>query len=135
MIALHACISCLNFRGDMLDGRTQSDGVPPNFSLPHCTDGTMSDVFIAHSTLPGYKSHRDIFEGSWYINCLCKIFMEHAHNKHVESLFIIVNKKMRNIKSGEMTSQTSMFSNVAFNNCYLHPGIYEEEGELKHFTD
>lgn len=119
----------------MLDGTSQFDGVPSNFAPPIDDYNTMSDILIAHSTLPGYKSHRDTAEGSWFINCLCKVFMEHAHNTDVTTLLLKVSEKLIKIKSSIMTSQTPTFHNIHFKNCYLHPGIYEEEGEIKKFNE
>jgi len=49
-----------------------------------------SDMLIVQSTLPGYVSYRDSKTGSWFIQILCKIFMKHAHENHVQDLFNMV---------------------------------------------
>ena len=32
------------------------------------------DILIAYGTVPGYVANRDTMHGSWYIECLCKVF-------------------------------------------------------------
>lgn len=61
----------------------------------HFTNSTVrnyADILVAHSTLPGYVSFRDRKTGSWYIQLLCSIFMQHAHEFHIQDLFLMVRK-------------------------------------------
>nr|XP_021194873.2 caspase Dronc [Helicoverpa armigera] len=81
-----------------------------------------SDILIAHSTLPGLVAHRDGKFGSWYIQVLCKVFAERAHDCHVEKLFTLVDKRLQ----AEFKVQTSSVDRWGFNKrLYLHPGLYE----------
>lgn len=123
------------FSGDaMLAFRTETDGVAQNAWVPIATDDAVYDTIIAHSTLQGFQSHRDIYEGSWYINCLCKVFMEHAHNEDIENLLKKVDSKLRKMISLQATWQCCCFDNVGFKTCFLHPGIYEEQGIIRRFS-
>ncbi|CAG2068382.1 unnamed protein product, partial [Timema podura] len=67
-------------------GRTQFDGIPNKR-----VRSSYSDMLIAHSTLPGYTSNRDIYRGTWFVQAICKIFMEHAHDTDVEDMLKMVN--------------------------------------------
>lgn len=55
------------------------------------SDRNYSDTIIAYATLPGYVSYRDKHNGSWFIQILCEVFMNYAHEKHVQDLFTMVN--------------------------------------------
>lgn len=130
-------------RGDNLEYRTQTDGVPTTaYGAPFLSasnfitaGSTVSDVLIAHSTLQGFQSHRDIFEGAWYISILCKVFMENACDSDLEMMLKKVQDKLQRMVSANMTSQTSTFLNIGFKYCFMHPGIYEENGVLKRFSN
>ncbi|KAG6462901.1 hypothetical protein O3G_MSEX013528 [Manduca sexta] len=81
-----------------------------------------SDTLVVHSTVPGFVSHRDKFDGSWYIQVLCEVFAESAHDCHVEKLFKLVDERLQQ-KYG---IQTSSVDSRGFNKkLYLHPGLYE----------
>ena len=41
---------------------------------------------IAYSTIPGYTSQRDPDKGTWFIQALVEIFMNHSHEKELIDL-------------------------------------------------
>jgi hypothetical protein len=51
----------------------------------------MSDILIGYSTLPGFASNRDVYLGTWYINAICEVFMEHACDTDVEDMLKMVS--------------------------------------------
>jgi hypothetical protein len=51
----------------------------------------MSDILIGYSTLPGFKSNRDVYLGTWYIQAICEVFMEHACDTDVEDMLKMVS--------------------------------------------
>jgi caspase-like apoptosis-related cysteine protease len=80
------------FRGDASDfgvrltsGRIQRDG-SASVILP-----TMSDILIGYSTLPGFISNRDVYLGTWYIQAICEVFMEHAWDTDIEDMLKMVS--------------------------------------------
>ncbi|KAF5303793.1 hypothetical protein FQR65_LT08128 [Abscondita terminalis] len=84
-----------------------------------------SDMLIAYATVPGFVAHRDPNNGTWYMQAICQVFMEHACDTDVENLLKIVDDKLRNLVSGALT-QTSSFENRGFKTCYLHPKLFEK---------
>jgi hypothetical protein len=48
------------------------------------------DTLIAYATLPGYVSYRDTYNGSWFIQILCEVFMNYACERHIQDLFVMV---------------------------------------------
>ncbi|XP_026329192.1 caspase Dronc-like isoform X2 [Hyposmocoma kahamanoa] len=86
-------------------------------------DRLHSDILIAHATVPGYVSNRDVVGGSWYIQALCDVFAERAHDCHVEKLFTLVDERLK-LRFGPQTSSVDRWG---FNKrLYLHPGLYED---------
>jgi hypothetical protein len=67
------------------DDRTQRDGSSSVFLR------SMSDILIGYSTLPGFTSNRDVYLGTWYIQAVCEVFMEHAWNTDVEDMLKMVS--------------------------------------------
>ena len=67
------------------DDRTKSDGIS------RVVLRTMSDVLIGYSTLPGFTSNRDVYLGTWYIQAVCEVFMEHACDTDVEDMLKMVS--------------------------------------------
>nr|AEK20833.1 caspase-5 isoform a [Bombyx mori] len=95
---------------------------PDPLPLHHAEKPLYSNILIANSTLPGFISHRDVKAGSWYIQVLCEVFAERAHDCHVDELFTLVDKRLR-LRFGRQTSSVDRWG---FNNkLYLHPGLYE----------
>lgn len=90
-----------------------------------------SDMLIAHSTLPGNVSHRDVYLGSWYISLFCKIMMDHAHDTNLEDVFKLIDFQLSILRSGKNTMQTSMYTNIGFKTCFVHPGIYLDGNEIR----
>ncbi|CAH1102705.1 unnamed protein product [Psylliodes chrysocephalus] len=79
-----------------------------------------ADMLIAFSTLPNFYSIRDPQKGSWYIQCICKVFREHAKEHHVEDLLKIVDTEMSNMHKNHV--QTSTYESRGFNKqCFFNP--------------
>ncbi|XP_071054131.1 caspase Dronc-like [Onthophagus taurus] len=91
------------------------------YSCPVLQQGKIRDVLICYSTLPGFSAHRDTISGSWYINDLCRIFMDHAHDTDVEGLLKMVDQKLSNHGIDGSDLQTSTYESLGFKVCYLNP--------------
>ncbi|XP_018056038.1 PREDICTED: caspase Dronc-like isoform X3 [Atta colombica] len=99
-----------------------------NIEIPRIqTIRNYSDMLIVQSTLPGYVSYRDSKTGSWFIQILCKIFMKHAHENHVQDLFNMIDAELKNLRTTNHECQTSSVQSLGFNkHCYLNPGLFME---------
>ena len=74
----------------------------------------------------GFKTHRDPDKGSWYIQKLCEVFAEHAHDTPVEDLLKMIGENTGNIRTVDGRLQTASFTNYGFNRkLYFNPGYYE----------
>ncbi|XP_011873537.1 PREDICTED: caspase-1 [Vollenhovia emeryi] len=100
----------------------------PGLEIPHYqTTRNYSDMLVVQSTLPGYVSYRDSITGSWFIQILCKIFMNHAHTNHVLDLFSMIDMELKLLRTMHNECQTSSVQSWGFNkHCYLNPGLFME---------
>jgi hypothetical protein len=74
-----------DFGVKMTSGRIQPDG------SGSVVLRRMSDVLIGYSTLPGFVSNRDIYLGTWYIQAICEVFMEHACDMDIQDMLNMVS--------------------------------------------
>jgi len=111
-------------RGDAQDfgvkltaGRLQTDG------SSSVVLRAMSDILIGYSTLPGFASNRDVYLGTWYIEAICEVFMEHACDTDVEDMLKMVDQKLATLMSEVGSRQTSTYENRGFRKLYFNPGL------------
>ena len=76
---------------------TQDDSTKVDYEKRLCPPES-SDILIAHSTIVGKKSARDIYTGSWFIQTLIKQLHTHAHNTHLMDIMTVVNKEIAESK-------------------------------------
>jgi hypothetical protein len=83
----------------------------------------MSDILIGYSTLPGFASNRDVYLGTWYIQAICEVFMEHACDTDVEDMLKMVDQKLATLRSEGGSMQTSSYEDRGFRKLYFNPGL------------
>ncbi|KAJ8676110.1 hypothetical protein QAD02_011896 [Eretmocerus hayati] len=85
-----------------------------------------ADTLIAYATLPGYVSYRDKYNGSWFIQILCEVFMNHAYNTHVADLFTMTDSRLKILRTKANECQTLWVVNQGFDrHCFLNPGLHK----------
>lgn len=47
---------------------------------------TVEDMLIAYATIPGYVANRDNMRGTWFIESICKVFMNHAADMDIKEM-------------------------------------------------
>ncbi|XP_051160538.1 uncharacterized protein LOC127281088 [Leptopilina boulardi] len=55
---------------------------------------THADFLFAYSTFPEFSSWRNIEEGSWYIQSLCEILDDHAHEMGLARMLTMTSRKV-----------------------------------------
>ncbi|XP_076180521.1 death regulator Nedd2-like caspase isoform X2 [Ptiloglossa arizonensis] len=86
-----------------------------------------ADMFVAHATVLGHVAFRDIITGSWFLQILCEVFMNHAHNIHLQDLLNMVDERLSKQRTLKKECQTLTVTSIGFNrHCYLNPGLFEE---------
>lgn len=114
--------------------RHVSDAAPPNLcnetiaiAANELSVRNHADILLAFATLPNFVAFRDKEVGSWFIQILCEVFMNHACDTHLLSLLQMVDERLRLQRTIDGNCQTMEISLIGFNrNCYLNPGLFDE---------
>ena len=67
------------------------------------------DMIVAYSTLPGYVANRDKYRGTWYIECLCKVFMENAAMLEIREMLDMIAEMLKKFESEFGTKQSCAY--------------------------
>jgi len=101
-------------------------------SLPNQTFKELSweDMLIAYSTLPGYVSNRDHYRGTWFIESICKVFMENAKDMNLRDMLDEVGMMLSKYESEIGTKQSFNYDVRHFyKKLYFNPGIEIDEND------
>jgi len=87
-------------------------------------DVSWEDMLIAYSTLPGYVSNRNLYRGTWFIESICKVFMENAKNMNLRDMLDEVGFELSQYESENGTKQSCSYDVRHFyKKLYFNPGI------------
>lgn len=103
---------------------TDSVGTQPNLTK---NVSTLSDMLVCYATTAGFKTMRDSKLGSWYIQNLCDVMAEHAHNMAMEDILKTTDNLVRKLRTKEGNLQTGNFLNLGFaKKLFFNPGFPRE---------
>ncbi|EAT36368.1 AAEL011562-PA [Aedes aegypti] len=107
---------------------TERDGMINLKKDPPTNMPTYADMLICFSTVPGYAAHRDKQYGSWFVESMCKVWAQHAHDTDVEQLMKLVGKDSSTYRTEHHNALQTLGSEQRgfFNVLYLNPGYYED---------
>lgn len=89
---------------------------------------TVEDMLIAYATVPGYVANRDSMRGTWFIESICNVFMQHAIDTDIKEMMDEVSHEMRNYESEFGTKQSCSYEVRHFyKKLFFNPGIYFDE--------
>lgn len=92
--------------------------VPETKNIP-----SFSDMKICYSTIQGYNAFRDPDHGSWYVNALCRVFAEHAHDTHLEDLLKLIGTVLAQVRNENAQLQTPSNEDRGFTKqLFFNPG-------------
>ena len=105
-------------------GQTDARAVNPPVQLPDYKDVSWEDMIVAYSTLPGYVANRDKYRGTWFIESLCKVFMDHAVDLEIREMLDKVGEHLKNFESEFRTKQSFAYEVRHFyKKLYFNPGV------------
>ena len=123
---IEACRGSVDMEGyDATDGRgdyeTDSHGSidSKKLSLP-----TESDFLYCYSTAEGFKAWLNDKQGSWFIQAICDVFREHAHNKDIVQMMTLVNGQLAERRTNTNDLETSNKRQVASSVIQLRKDFY-----------
>jgi len=64
------------------------------------------DMVVAYATLPGYVANRDRYRGTWFIECLCSVFMEMSFEYDLRDMLDMVAERLEKYESEMGTKQS-----------------------------
>ena len=80
-------------------------------------------MIIAYSSLPGYASVRDHEKGTWFIQSLVKVFMNHAHNTELIDLLRMTSERLSQFTNEKGEKQACNIElRHLYKRIYFHPG-------------
>lgn len=88
---------------------------------------SQSDMLLAYATVPGYVSWRNSERGSWFIQALCEVIVEHSRQEDLLSMITMVNGRVARAfesSSGrhkQMPAPVTMLTKKLF----FFPGLYD----------
>nr|XP_054489107.1 caspase-6 isoform X1 [Agelaius phoeniceus] len=104
------------------DNKTEVDAATV-FTLP-----AGADFIMCYSVAQGYYSHRDIVNGSWYIQDLCETLRKHGSSGEFTELLTVVNRKVSHRRVGMCRDinaigkkQIPSFASMLTKKLYFHP--------------
>ncbi|GFU33617.1 caspase-3 [Nephila pilipes] len=75
---------------------------------------SMSDLLVAHSTLPNHLSYRHLIKGAWFCQDLVQVFSEDYATQDLETMLKTVAQKVENRLSCEHKKQVLHIDNFGF---------------------
>lgn len=110
----------------MIQKITETDSLGSNTINEGSTNiATFCDMIVCYATVSGYNAFRDPEEGSWYVQILCKVLSEDAHDLDFESLLKIICEYMKLKRTERDHLQTPSYENRDFSKYfYFNPGFF-----------
>uniref|UniRef100_A0AAG5DXJ1 Caspase n=1 Tax=Anopheles atroparvus TaxID=41427 RepID=A0AAG5DXJ1_ANOAO len=109
-----------------LSTNTERDGmIDPRKPMPS-NIATYCDMLVCYATVPGFAAHRDPSHGSWFVESMCRVWAEHAHDTDVEILMKLVGEFASTYRTETAALQTICTEQRGFfKQLFLNPGYYE----------
>ena len=101
--------------------------LPPNgdrFGQIYKARPTWEDMVIAYSTIPGFASLRDHERGTWFIQSLVEVFMNHAHERELVDLLRMTSERLSHFTNDQGEKQTcNVEMRHLYQRIYFNPGL------------
>ncbi|KAL9906193.1 caspase Dronc isoform X1 [Glossina fuscipes] len=116
-------------RGNIADmgikGKIQTDSVSYISGNAKTNIPQLSDVFICYAASPGFKSHRDVEAGSWYIQKFVEMMAANAHDTSFEEIVKMIQAETSKLRTVDGHLQTANSVNMGFNKAlFFNPGVW-----------
>lgn len=91
-------------------------------------DPTWEDMVILFSTIPGYVANRNVYRGTWLIECLCYVFMNRACEMDLREMLDEVARRLKGYESEGGTKQSCSYESRHFYyKLFFNPGIVRDD--------
>ena len=90
-------------------------------------DPTWEDMVILYATVPGFVANRNLYRGTWLIECLCYVFMNYSSEMDLREMLDEVARRLRSYESEQGFKQSCSYESRHFyNKLFFNPGIVKE---------
>uniref|UniRef100_A0A8C1X0U8 Caspase-6 n=1 Tax=Cyprinus carpio TaxID=7962 RepID=A0A8C1X0U8_CYPCA len=103
---------------DVVDSQTVNEVVVDAGVL--CTLPAGADFLMCYSVAEGYYSHREIVNGSWYIQDLCEILRRYGSTLEFTDILTLVNRKV-SFRSALGKKQVPCFASMLTKKLFFRP--------------
>ncbi|KAK8779385.1 hypothetical protein V5799_019275 [Amblyomma americanum] len=94
---------------------------------------TLSDMYIAHATIPGYVELSKEESGSWFVSAIYEVFLEHAHIDSLAELMSRVHNIILSRASHNCSLRTPCTQQFGWRKeLYFYPGRMYSRRTPKH---
>ncbi|KAH8369985.1 hypothetical protein KR093_001763 [Drosophila rubida] len=117
-------------RGDKADSGRDVAHIPQepqvqHDSITYTNVPTLTNMLVAYASVPGYETHRDPTNGSWYIQKLCDVIANNAHDTCMEDLLKLTEAAVAKMRTQKGDLQTAQYENSGFSKkLFFNPGCY-----------
>ena len=73
-------------------------------------EAAWKDMIVAFSTVRGYVSWRHSERGSWYIETLCQVFMNHSHEASLRRMLDMISERLEDKESARGGKQQATYT-------------------------
>jgi len=99
-------------------------------------DPSYEDMFVSYATIPTYVAYRNNLKGSWFIQCLCKVFMKYSCEEDLVTLLQRVSQELKVYctTKGEKQMNETLLRGVC-KKLYFNPGLQSSHQHNSHQTN
>ena len=108
----------------LTDGQEAPGAIGARIETGERRDVSWEDMIIAYSTLPGYVANRNTLHGTWFVQCLCKVFRENAKTSEIREMLDLVAAHLSEYQSERGTKQSFEYAvRNLYKKLYFFPSI------------
>jgi len=100
-ISFPECQTQADARAVTMPKQPKDESVEPQYK-----NLSWEDMVVAYATLPGYVANRDRYRGTWFVECLCSVFMEMSVELDLRDMLDIVAERLEKYESEMGTKQS-----------------------------
>jgi len=111
---------------EILEDKIPQPRIEPNVdNINLARDPSFEDIFVSYATIPTYVAYRNNLKGSWFVQCLCRVFMQYSCSEDLDTLLLRVTQELRAYCTtrGEKQINETLLRGVT-KKLFFNPGVF-----------